>query len=255
MDAKPVKLLNFLRTATQFEVPIYQRTYSWQRSECEQIWKDLMNSGLDDSVDAHFMGAVVYVESGLFQVGGDKPLLVIDGQQRLATVTLLLEALARVLGNEEPVQGFSESKIRNRYLLDPDESGDKRFKLLLTDTDRASLLALVQRWELPDQPSVLLQKSFDYFKEKIDGLHGDVAALCKGLDKLVIVDISLDRTKDNPQLIFESMNSTGRGLSQADLIRDFVLMGLEVDDQTELYQRYWRRMENDFGQVRLCLVL
>ena len=248
MDAKPVKLLNFLRTATQFEVPIYQRTYSWQRSKCEQIWKDLMNSGLDDSVDAHFMGAVVYVESGLFQVGGDKPLLVIDGQQRLATVTLLLEALARVLGNEEPVQGFSESKIRNRYLLDPDESGDKRFKLLLTDTDRASLLALVQRWELPDQPSVLLQKSFDYFKEKIDGLHGDVAALCKGLDKLVIVDISLDRTKDNPQLIFESMNSTGRGLSQADLIRDFVLMGLEVDDQTELYQRYWRRMENDFGQ-------
>ena len=92
------------------------------------------------------------------------------------------------------------------------------------------------------------EQSFDYFTEKVDQLGEDLADLCKGLDKLVVVDIALDRTKDNPQLIFEGMNSTGRALSQADHIRNFVLMGLEVDDQTELYLRYWRRMEVDFGQ-------
>ena len=248
MEAKPVKFLNFLRTATQFEVPIYQRTYSWRLREYEQLWNDVMRSGRDDSVDAHFMGAVVYIQSGLYQVADSKSLLVIDGQQRLATVMLLLEALARALGDAEPVDGFSASKIRNRYLLDPDESGDKRFKLLLTDTDRASLLALVQRWDWPPLHSVLLKQSFDYFTTQIDQLGADVITLCKGLDKLVVVDIALDRTKDNPQLIFESMNSTGRALSQADLIRNFVLMGLEVNDQTDLYQRYWRTMEISFGQ-------
>ena len=248
MEAKPVKFLNFLRTATQFEVPIYQRTYSWRLREYEQLWNDVMRSGRDDSVDAHFMGAVVYIQSGLYQVADNKSLLVIDGQQRLTTVMLLLEALARALGDAEPVDGFSASKITNRYLLDPDESGDKRFKLLLTETDRASLLALVQRWDWPPKHSVLLKQSFDYFTTQIDQLGADVTTLCKGLDKLVVVDIALDRTKDNPQLIFESMNSTGRALSQADLIRNFVLMGLEVNDQTDLYQRYWRTMEISFGQ-------
>ena len=243
------EILEFsLELPTQFEIPIYQRTYSWRLRECEQLWNDVLRSGRDDLVDAHFMGSVVYIQSGLYQVSDNKSLLVIDGQQRLTTLTLLLEALARVLGEAEPVDGFSSSKIRNRYLMDPDESGDKRFKLLLTDTDRASLLSVVQQWDWPHDHSVLLKQSFDYFTEQIDKLSSDVDALCKGLDKLVVVDIALDRTKDNPQLIFESMNSTGRALSQADLIRNFVLLGLEVDDQTDLYQRFWRRMEVAFGQ-------
>ena len=248
MDAKPVRFLNFLRTAPQLEVPIYQRTYSWRVRDWEQVWKDLMTSGQDDSVDAHFFGAVVYIQTGLFQVADNKSLLVIDGQQRLATITILLEVLARALGDSEPVDGFSASKIKNRFLLDPDETGEKRFKLLMTDTDRDSWIAAVQGWEWPNKHSVLLRQSFDYFTEKVDDLGEDIADLCKGLDKLVVVDIALDRTKDNPQLIFEGMNSTGRALSQADHIRNFVLMGLEVDDQTDLYQRYWRRMEVDFGQ-------
>ncbi len=248
MDAKPVRFLNFLRTAPQLEVPIYQRTYSWRVREWEQMWSDLMRSGQDDSVDAHFFGAVVYIQTGLYQVADNKSLLVIDGQQRLATVTILLEVLARALGDGEPVDGFSASKVRNRYLLDPDETGEKRFKLLMTDTDRESWMAAVQGWEWPHEHSVLLRQGFDYFTDKVDELGEGVVDLCKGLDKLVVVDIALDRTKDNPQLIFEGMNSTGRALSQADHIRNFVLMGLEVDDQTELYQRYWRRMEVDFGQ-------
>ena len=248
MEAKPIRFLNFLRTATQFEIPIYQRTYSWRLRECEQLWIDVMRSGQDDGVDAHFMGSVVYIQSGLFQVADNKSLLVIDGQQRLTTVMLMLEALARALGDSEPVDGFSATKIRNRYLLDPDESGDKRFKLLLTDTDRASLIAVVQQWDWPSEHSLLLKQSFDYWTMKIGELGGDLTSLCKGLDKLVVVDIALDRTKDNPQLIFESMNSTGRALSQADHIRNFVLMGLEIDDQVDLYRRYWREMETAFGQ-------
>ena len=248
MDAKPVKFLSFLRSAPQLEVPIYQRTYSWRVPEWEQMWKDLIRSGEDESVDAHFFGAVVYIQTGLYQVADNKNLLVIDGQQRLATVTVLLEVLARALGDGEPVDGFSVSKIRNRYLMDPDESGDAKFKFLMTDTDRESWKALVQGWDWPPDHSVLLRQCFDHFAEKVEGLGGNVVDLCRGLDKLVVVDIALDRTKDNPQLIFESMNSTGRALSQADHIRNFVLMGLEVDDQTELYERYWRRMEVDFGQ-------
>ena len=248
MNAQPARFLTFLKSAPQLEVPIYQRTYSWRPREWEQVWHDLITSGQDDSVDAHFFGSVVYIQTGLYLVSDDKAVLVIDGQQRLATVTVLLEVLARALGDAEPVDGFSASKIRNRYLVDPDESGDAKFKLLMTDTDRESWKAVVQGWEWPSKHSVLLKQCFEYFSEKVGGLGGDFVDLCNGLNKLVVVDMALDRNKDNPQLIFEGMNSTGRALSQADHIRNFVLMGLEVDDQAELYQRYWRRMEVDFGQ-------
>ena len=93
-----------------------------------------------------------------------------------------------------------------------------------------------------------LKNNFDLFKKKIEELGGDVESLCKGLAKLVIVDISLNRDQDKPQLIFESMNSTGRELSQADLIRNFILMGLEQKHQIKLYENHWRPMEKAFGQ-------
>ena len=93
-----------------------------------------------------------------------------------------------------------------------------------------------------------VQRNFDLFEEKIRDLGEDIAPLCKGLEKLMLVDISLDRDHDNPQLIFESMNSTGLVLSQADLIRNYVLMGLEPDRQEKLYTNYWRPMELAFGQ-------
>lgn len=248
MKATEAKLLDFLKKSPQFVIPIYQRTYSWTERECRQLWDDILRTGRNDAIAAHFVGSIVYIEKGLYQVTSQSPLLVIDGQQRLTTVMLILEALARQVGDSEPVDGFSAKKIRSYYLLNPLEEDERRFKLLLTQTDKQSLLALVQQKHLPAQQSLRIKENFAFFEEQIKALGSGLAPLCKGLAKLVIVDISLNRDQDNPQLIFESMNSTGRELSQADLIRNFVLMGLEPAHQTKLYEDHWRPMEIDFGQ-------
>jgi uncharacterized protein with ParB-like and HNH nuclease domain/predicted transport protein len=176
-------------------------------------------------------------------------LLVIDGQQRLTTVILLLEALKRALREEEPVEGFSAEKIKTRYLTRHLEKGEKFYKLLLSQTDDETLKAIVREGELPVEASLRVKENFKYFVEKIEDLKGDFAPLCQGIAKLAIVDIALSRGEDNPQLIFESMNSTGKALSAADLIRNYILMGLQPDLQTRLYENYWRPMEVDFGQL------
>src|SRR5580658_9110417 len=116
MKATEAKLLDFLRKSPQFVIPIYQRTYSWTEKECRQLWDDILRTGSNDSVSVHFIGSIVYIEKGLSQVSSQSPLLVIDGQQRLTTVTLLIAALAKALGDVEPVDGFSPRKLRNYYL-------------------------------------------------------------------------------------------------------------------------------------------
>lgn len=249
MIAREAKLLEFLKKSPQFVIPIYQRTYSWGIKECLQLWDDILRTGRNDSVSAHFVGSIVYVEKGLYSVSSQSPLLVIDGQQRLTTISLLLEALARSLGESEPLEGFSARKLRNYYLLNPEEAGDKHYKLVLSQTDKASLIALIDQQPIPHDHSIRVEANFEFFKERIVEVKQELPALCKGIAKLIIVDISLNRDQDNPQLIFESLNSTGRELSQADLIRNFILMGLEPQLQTKLYEQYWRPMEVDFGQV------
>lgn len=248
MKATEAKLLDFLKKSPQFVIPIYQRTYSWTERECRQLWDDILRTGHNDAIAAHFVGSIVYIEKGLYQVSSQSPLLVIDGQQRLTTVMLILEALARCLGDAEPVDGFSAKKLRNYYLLNPLEEGERGFKLLLTQTDKQSLLALVQQKTPPAEASLRIAENFAFFQEQAQALGDDLTSLCHGLAKLVIVDIALSRDQDNPQLIFESMNSTGRELSQADLIRNFILMGLEPAEQTRLYEDHWRPMEVAFGQ-------
>lgn len=248
MKAVEARFLEFLKKSPQFIIPIYQRTYSWTERECRQLWDDILRTGSNDGISAHFVGSIVYIEKGLYQVSGQSQLLVIDGQQRLTTVSLLLEAVARHVGDSEPLDGFSAKKIRSYFLLNPLEEGERGFKLLLTQTDKTSLLALVQQKPEPAEASLQIAENFSFFQQQVAGLNGDLVALCKGLAKLIIVDIALSRDQDNPQLIFESMNSTGRELSQADLIRNFVLMGLEPAFQTRLYEEHWRPMEVDFGQ-------
>ena len=248
MKATEARLLDFLKKSPQFVIPIYQRTYSWTERECRQLWDDIVRTGENDAVSAHFIGSIVYIERGLYHVTGSSPLLVIDGQQRLTTVSLLIEALARALGKDEPIDGFSSRKLRNYYLLNPEESGDRLYKLILTQTDKSSLIAIVDEVGQPKEASIRVTQNYELFESWIAARAGDLRAVCNGLAKLVIVDISLSRDQDNPQLIFESMNSTGRELSQADLIRNFILMGLEPELQTRLYEQYWRPMETDFGQ-------
>lgn len=248
MKATEARLIEFLKKSPQFVIPIYQRTYSWGERECRQLWEDIMRTGRNDDVSAHFVGSIVYVEKGLYSVSSQSPLLVIDGQQRLTTITLLIEALARSLGTSEPLEGFSAKKLRNYYLLNPLEDGERKYKLLLSQTDKDSLIALLEQRAKPKDHSLRIEANFDFFRKRLSETKSEVVALCKGLAKLVIVDISLNRDQDNPQLIFESLNSTGRELSQADLIRNFILMGLEPQLQSRLYEEHWRPMEVDFGQ-------
>ncbi len=248
MKATEAKLLEFLKRSPQFVIPIYQRAYSWRETECRQLWDDVLRTGRDDELPAHFVGSIVYVEKGLYHVSAQSPLLVIDGQQRLTTVILLIEALARRLGDREPLPGFSARKLRNYYELNPEEGGEQRYKIILSQTDKPSLMAVLDQKSMPSNHSIRLKDNFEFFTARVGDVAGELESLCKGLAKLMIVDISLDRDQDNPQLIFESLNSTGRELSQADLIRNFILMGQEPGLQADLYERYWRPMEIAFGQ-------
>jgi len=253
MKATEAKLLDFLKKSPQFVIPIYQRTYSWTEKECRQLWTDILRTGSNDSLTAHFVGSIVYVEKGLSNLTSQEPMLVIDGQQRLTTLTLLLAALVEALeklpeDQQQPIEGFSPRKLRNYYLLNPEEEGEKRFKLLLTQTDKTSLMALVDNQDPPREPSLRVTQNFELFAGLLAERQGELDSVCRGLAKLVVVDIALNRSQDNPQLIFESMNSTGKELSQADLIRNFILMGLEPQLQTRLYDQYWRPMEVEFGQ-------
>ena len=254
MKATEAKLLAFLKKSPQFVIPIYQRTYSWTERECWQLWEDILRTGRNDNISAHFVGSIVYIEQGLYQVTSQSPLLVIDGQQRLTTVTLLLTALARALEKSgdhgfEPIDGFSARKLRNYYLVNTEESGDRHYRLILSQTDKDSLIALVTGANQPKEHSLRINQNFELFESWIASCQNDLDSLCKGLAKLVVVDVALSRDQDNPQLIFESMNSTGRELTQADLIRNYILMGLEPKLQTSLYKQYWRPMEVDFGQA------
>jgi uncharacterized protein with ParB-like and HNH nuclease domain/predicted transport protein len=211
-----------------------------------------MRAGRDEKIQAHFIGSIVYIERGLSSVTSQEALLVIDGQQRLTTSTLLIAALAKhfeTQGLSELLETFSSKKLRNYYLLNPDEDGERHFKLILSEADKDTLLAILQNTPLPAEASSRITENYALFQELIVANQGELEAICQGLAKLVIVDVSLDRAQDNPQLIFESMNSTGLELSQADLIRNFILMGLEPKLQTELYKTYWRPMERAFGQA------
>lgn len=247
MKANETKLLNFLQSSKQYVIPIYQRTYSWLESECDQLWNDIVRAGQNSQQFVHFVGSVVHIEQDESTATLQAPKLVIDGQQRLTTVSLLLAALADAVEDDEPIEGFSAKKIRNRYLTDPDESGDRRYKLILTQTDRTTLCAIIDQAPRPHEFSVRIHDNQEFFKNKLKAIR-DLGDVCRGLAKLMIVDVALTRGQDNPQLVFESLNSTGRELSQADLIRNYVLMSLEHDLQSRLYQQYWRPMELEFGQ-------
>jgi uncharacterized protein with ParB-like and HNH nuclease domain len=163
MKATEAGLLAFLRKSPQFVIPIYQRTYSWTDKECRQLWDDILRTGSNEAISVHFIGSIVYIEMGLSQVSHQSPLLVIDGQQRLTTVTLLLAALSNALGDSEPVNGFSARKLRNYYLLNPEETGERYFKLLLSQTDKASLTSIVAGDELPEDCSIRVMQNFALF--------------------------------------------------------------------------------------------
>ena len=145
--------------------------------------------------------------------------------------------------------GISQRKINNRYLFNVEEDDNLRYKLLLTQSDKLTLIRLLEEKELHNPVSKQIVENYQFFEEQINKSDIDLMTLYWGIGKLIIVDIALNREHDNPQLIFESLNSTGLELSQADLIRNYVLMGLEPKQQEELYSDYWYQMEQSFGHA------
>lgn len=252
MKAVDSHLLTLLKASSQFIVPIYQRLYSWQEAECAQLWADVIRAGSTPTLGSHFTGSIVYVAKDQSTNTSADPDLIIDGQQRVTTVTLILAALAARLetlpeDQREPWDGFSPRKIRNRYLLNDDEEGERQFKLILSQSDKKALIAILQGADPASDMVTRVIDNYEYFRRKLDHPDLDLAVVCQGLDKLVVVDVKLERGVDNPQLVFEAMNSTGKKLSQADLIRNYVLMDLPPKQQEKLYSAYWRPMELEFA--------
>jgi uncharacterized protein with ParB-like and HNH nuclease domain/predicted transport protein len=247
MEAKQAQLLDLLDGRKQFTIPIYQRTYSWQQKQCEQLFDDIIRIGRKESELYHFIGSIVYFKPDTSPITSVPELLVIDGQQRLTTVSLLLLALTHFMQHNEQSQIIDETweAIQETYLINKHKKDTSKYKLLLTKHDKETFIKFIDDVELNENDSKRIIENYNFFKEKV--CTGNIQTIYHGIKKLSIVDVILERGKDNPQLIFESLNSTGLDLSQADLIRNYILMGQPHNKQNNLYEKYWYPMEQSFG--------
>ncbi|MCQ2681015.1 DUF262 and DUF1524 domain-containing protein [Helicobacter pylori] len=242
MKADATTLLKFFEQnqTNQFVIPIYQRVYSWEKEQCEQLWDDIIKIGGNDKINGHFIGSILYVR---VDDTHSSPLLIIDGQQRLTTITLLFIALRNRSSDEV------KRKKMESYLINSDKDGDKKFRLILSESDKDTLLSLIDKNKRkPSERSLKIMENFKLFEKWISENTDKMETIFKGLEKLMIVWIALKKEKDDPQLIFESMNSKGIELTQADLIRNYIIMETEVEKQEDFYNGYWRAMEEDFKQ-------
>jgi uncharacterized protein with ParB-like and HNH nuclease domain/predicted transport protein len=245
MKATAANFLSLIKGPKQFVIPIYQRTYSWQIAQCSKLLSDIIRISNDPTTPGHFIGSVVYFQESIHTLSDVPQLLVIDGQQRLTTITLLIAALAEFIKDHNIEIDTSFTKLQNYYLLNVEEDKDLRYKLLLTKRDKETIINIIKAVKLPADYSQRVWENFDFFKKQISAENA--AVIYNGIQRLFVVDVALEREKDNPQLIFESLNSTGLDLSQADLIRNYVLMGQELILQTEPYEKYWYPMESNYG--------
>ncbi|GAA7540870.1 hypothetical protein JP0016_13760 [Helicobacter pylori] len=244
MKAHAIPLLKFIKDnqKNQLVIPIYQRLYSWKKEQCKQLWDDIIKVGGNDKMDTHFIGSILYVLDGITH--SNNALLIIDGQQRLTTITLLLTALRNHLSDE-----VKRKEIENHYLINSDKDGDKKFRLILSESDKDTLLYLIDKdRRKPSEPSSKIVENFKLFEEWVSKNTDKLETIFKGLEKLTIVWIALKKEKDDPQLIFESMNSKGIELTQTDLIRNYIVMETEIEKQEGFYNKYWRAMEEEFKQ-------
>lgn len=241
MKANETKVEDFLSSnKTQFVIPVYQRNYDWSTSQCKQLLDDILEVGTSKRTNAHFIGSVVYVHDDVYTSSRIKELTVIDGQQRLTTLTLIYLTLYR-LAIEMEDKGL-EAEISETYLTNKFAPEEEKLKLRPTENNDKAIKYLLRsdsNEEFNDFSKVI--DNFNYFKSRITAEN--IEYVLKGLSKLMFVEISLDREKDDPQRIFESLNSTGLELSQADLIRNYILMGLNRKSQNKIYNNYWEIIE------------
>lgn len=241
MDARKGNIYEILNGNKQFLIPVYQRYYSWDIEQCKRLWNDIVEMQKKGKV-GHFVGSIVNIAEQAMPTGVQK-YMIIDGQQRMTTLSLLLLALRDYAIKNSDDKTINARRIDNMLLKNEYESGDERYKLLLTETDRDILICLVDQKPISDGTHSKLLDNYNFFANKIASKELKPAEVYESIGKLQIVNITLDRSVDDAQAIFESLNSTGKELSESDLIRNYVLMGLEPAEQTYVYERLWRPME------------
>jgi len=246
MEAFKRNIYKYLDGTCQYLIPLYQRTYSWEKEQCARLWDDIVNLH-KTSRKGHFVGSIVRINEAA--AAGFTKAMIIDGQQRLTTLTLLLVAL-RDYAVQHPSCGVNPDKITNTLLLNQYESGDAKYKLLLTQSDRDILTKKIECAPIVSALKSRILDSYIFFAGQIATEEIAPADLYDSIGKLQIVDIELDRQYDDPQAIFESLNSTGMDLKDSDLIRNHLLMGLDSSIQEEIYNNIWRPTELLFDDIR-----
>lgn len=239
MNAFKSNIYKYLGGTCQYLIPLYQRTYSWEREQCTRLWNDIVNLH-NTNREGHFVGSIVRIDED--SAAGSTLAMIIDGQQRLTTLTLLLVAL-RDYAKENIDCGVNPNKITDTLLLNQYETGSAKYKLLLTQSDRDAIIMKIEGAPVPENLKSRVLDNYGFFAGQIAKLEISPSDLYDAIGKLQIVDIVLDRQYDDPQAIFESLNSTGMDLKDSDLIRNHLLMGLDSATQADVYNTIWRPTE------------
>lgn len=239
MKGSETKLVSYMQGSDKrFVIPVYQRNYDWKTENCKQLYDDLIKV-IRRGRKSHFFGSIVSVHND----GEFNEYLVIDGQQRLTTISLLLLAMYNLMKNGvlTPEKGNLAEKIYKTYLIDEWQDDDTRIKLKPVKNDRNAFGKLFDE-ESEHIPDSNLTINYKYFYSRIQKEEITLDELYEAVTKLEIINITLNQD-DNPQLIFESLNSTGVALSEGDKIRNFILMGLPAKQQNDYYEKYWNKIE------------
>ena len=228
----------------QFKIPVFQRDYRWTSAQCAQLWTDLTRNHTADR--GHFIGSIVCIAGEAAAAFGRW--LVVDGQQRLTSLTLLMIALRDHIRSTGWTGADEDSPTPERidayFVQNMHQPGDRRYKLLLRRTDDATLRALVDESARPEPFSTLVVDAYEYFRSLVQDC--DPGLIYREVSRLNVVDVTLDQRFDDPQQVFESLNSTGLDLGQSDLTRNYLLMRLDEPEQTRLYEKYWSNVERNF---------
>lgn len=240
MKGSECKFVKYMEGADKrFVIPVYQRNYDWKRENCRQLYDDLIKIIRNDR-KSHFFGSLVSVYN---PEGHNEEFLVIDGQQRLTTVSLLFLAMYNLMSEGVVVPEVSNlmQRIYEEYLVDKWLPKETRIKLKPVKNDQTAFGKLFSDASEHIRESNLTV-NYDYFYERIQKQEITIDQLYDAICRLEIINIRLDKD-DDPQLIFESLNSTGLDLSEGDKIRNFILMSLSAKEQEDYYEKYWNRIE------------
>lgn len=244
MNGQGKLLTHFLKNADKLVIPVYQRNYDWKEEQCRKLYSDLIKT-IREKRRWHFFGGIVSVSDPM---GSSSDYLVIDGQQRITTVSLLLLAMANLIrdGKVVPETDDLYERITKRYLVDEINPKSRKVKLKPIKGDQRAYDRL---WGDPsdfDRSSNITQ-NYLYFYNEIQKQVINIDQLFNAVERLQIIDITLTPPDDDPQLVFESLNSTGMDLNEGDKIRNYVLMGLEIEEQEKFYDEYWNPIERNAG--------